>query len=400
MSTPLTKRLLVQGATGSIGTSTLDVVRAHADRFSVVGIAARANVEALLSIAREFHPQSIALEDSTRAKALSEFARNNGRPTLYVGAGAALAQVSDAKYDLLVNAQLGSAGLEPTLSALKRGISVALANKETLVAAGPLVMKAASQHGASVIPIDSEHSAILQCLIGESRDSIRKIWLTTSGGPFWGRPHSSLSSVTVEQALAHPTWKMGAKITIDSSTLFNKGLEVIETSRLFDVTPEQIGVVVHRQSIVHSMVEFNDGSIKAQLSRPDMKLPILYALSYPERIPSDVVRTSIESVGTLSFEPVPGQAFPCLDFAFEALRIGGTAPAAISAADEIAVDAFLNRHIRFTDISETIGEVLREWPGEELTDVATVRRADTRAREMADNLVNRRRVLSETAKCC
>ena len=294
---------------------------------------------------------------------------------------------------------MGGAGLEPTMAALNRGISVALANKETLVAAGPLVMQAAADHGASVIPIDSEHSAIFQCLLGESEAEIRRIWLTTSGGPFWGKPQRDLNGVTVEQALAHPTWKMGPKITIDSATLFNKGLEVIEATRLFHVRPDQVGVVAHRQSVVHSMVEFIDGSIKAQLSRPAMQLPILYALSYPARVPSEIVRTDVASMGPLTFEPVPEAAFPCLDLAFAALRKGGTAPAALSAADEVAVHAFLHRQIKFTDIADVIRYVLDLWPEESLRDVATVVAADSRARELAAEAVRLRERKAGVAVC-
>ena len=393
------KRLLLQGATGSIGSSTLSVIRRHRESFRISGIAARANVEALFAIASEFRPDSIAVEDASRAAQVANFAKTQGIRRIYLGPGAAIQQATEDEYDLLVNAQMGSAGLEPTMAALTRGISVALANKETLVAAGPLVMQAAADHGAAVIPIDSEHSAIFQCLNGESEAEIRRIWLTTSGGPFWAKPQSVLSSVTVEQALAHPTWKMGPKITIDSATLFNKGLEVIEATRLFNVSAEKIGVVAHRQSVVHSMVEFVDGSIKAQLSRPDMQLPILYALSYPVRIPSDIVTTNVASLGTLTFEPVPEQAFPCLDLAFSALKKGGTAPAALSAADEVAVEAFLNRKIRFTDISEVIQDVLTAWPDEPLTDLPSVVRADARARLMAEDSVNARANRAEAIAC-
>ncbi len=393
------KRLLLQGATGSIGTSTLGVIRKHADVFCVTGIAAHSNVELLLTIAAEFRPDSLALEDAAHAATVANFAKSNGIRRTYLGKGAAIQQAAEDEYDLLVNAQMGGAGLEPTMAALNRGISVALANKETLVAAGPLVMQAAADHSALVIPIDSEHSAIFQCLRGESEAEIRRIWLTTSGGPFWGKPHRELRDVTVEQALAHPTWKMGPKITIDSATLFNKGLEVIEATRLFHVGPDQVGIVAHRQSVVHSMIEFVDGSIKAQLSRPDMQLPILYALSYPARVPSEIVRTDVASLGTLTFEPVPETAFPCLDLAFAALLKGGTAPAALSAADEIAVHAFLNRQIKFTDIADVIQHVLDLWPEEPLRDLATVVAADARARLLAAEAVRLRERKAGAAVC-
>ena len=400
MATTAAKRLLIQGATGSIGQSTLDVVRTHAAQFKVVGLAARGRVEGLLSAAREFRPESLALEDTAHAETVLEFARNAGHLKTYLGEGAALKQAAEAEYDLLVNAQLGSAGLEPTMAALERGISVALANKETLVAAGPVVMKAAASHGAQVIPIDSEHSAIFQCLIGEVPESIRKIWLTTSGGPFWGTPPDRLSSVTVDQALAHPTWRMGSKITVDSATLFNKGLEVIETHRLFGVAPEQIGVVVHRQSVIHSMIEFIDGSIKAQMSRPDMRLPILYALTFPKRIESTLIQTEVPSLAPLTFAPVEPGTFPCLDLAFDALHKGGTAPAAVSAADEVAVHAFLDNRIRFTDIATVLRDVLQDWPHEPLSEIAHVRGADTRARRLAEEAVSRCDMTRKVVACC
>ena len=393
------KRILLQGATGSIGSSTLSVIRRHREHFGLSGIAARANVEGLLEVAAEFHPDSLALEDTQHAARVADFAKSHGIRRTYLGIGAAVQQALEDDYDLLVNAQMGSAGLEPTMSALARGISVALANKETLVAAGPLVMKTAADHGAVVIPIDSEHSAVFQCLAGESLAEVRRIWLTTSGGPFWGKSHRDLSGVTVAQALAHPTWSMGAKITIDSATLFNKGLEVIEATRLFNVDADQIGVVAHRQSIVHSMVEFADGSIKAQLSVPDMKLPILYALSYPARIPSNMISTDVPALGALTFEPVPTGAFPCLDLAYTALSKGGTAPAAISAADEIAVQAFLNRKIKFTDISIVIADVLKNWPDETLSDLTVVMRADARARELAGEVVRELEHSAEVVSC-
>jgi len=381
------KRLLVQGATGSIGQSVLDVARRHGDRFQVVGVAARSNLTGLVAAAREFTVQSLAFETGSDSEGARREIEGSGIPHVFSGLNALEEQAANTDYDLLVNAVSGGAGLEPTAAALRRGISVALANKETLVAAGPIVMKMAIDHGAEVLPIDSEHSAIYQCLLGEKLDSIRKIWLTTSGGPFRDFETAELEGVSVERALMHPTWKMGQKITIDSATLFNKGLEVIEANRLFGIPAERIEVVIHRQSVVHSMVEFVDGSIKAQLSVPDMRLPILFALSYPERLKSDLIQTGIEHIRSLTFDPVPSGKFPCLDIAFQALERGGTVPAALSAADEVAVDAFLNHRIRFGNIAKVLQSVLDAWPDEPLDDIITVRRADVAARRLATEAI-------------
>lgn len=380
MSRTPPKRLLLQGATGSIGGSVLAVVREFPDRFRIAGLAARAASPALRALIDEFRPATVAIA----AEDAADFAPGKR----YAGEQAAAEQAAEADYDLLVNALVGTAGLEPTAAALRRGISVALANKETLVAAGHLIPDLARRHGARILPIDSEHSAIFQCLIGENPAHVRKIWLTTSGGPFWGRPFRDLDNVTVADALAHPTWKMGPKITVDSATLFNKGLEVIEAERLFGVAPQAITVVAHRQSVVHSLVEFTDGSFKAQLSTPDMRLPILYALGYPERLPSVAVQTGVEHLRNLTFEPVARQEFPCLDLAHAALEKGGTCPAAVSAADEIAVTAFLRKQIRFTEIAAVLKTVVLTWPTEELTSLDVVFAADRKARLMAAECVS------------
>ncbi|HEY3294415.1 MAG TPA: 1-deoxy-D-xylulose-5-phosphate reductoisomerase [bacterium] len=394
------KRLLIQGATGSVGRSTLSVVREHPEYFRVVGLAARSNVAELGVLAAEFHVNSIALEDVSKRDDLQAIARQHGIAHVFAGEAAVAAQARDSEYDLLVNALTGSVGLEPTAVSLQRGLPVALANKETLVAAGPIIMKMAADHHAAVLPIDSEHSAIFQCLLGERLDQVRRIWLTTSGGPFWGRKQADLKNVSVQEALAHPTWKMGPKISIDSATLFNKGLEVIEAQRLFGVSPESIGVIAHRQSVVHSMVEFIDGSFKAQLSTPDMRLPILFSLSYPDRLPSHLVPTGPEHLRSLTFEPVEPRDFPCLDLAFDALKKGGTTPAALSAADEVAVDAFLNGRICFADIPEVIRGVVTVWPDEPLTDLTGVRSADTRARARAAEQVTRLSMNMKERPCC
>jgi 1-deoxy-D-xylulose-5-phosphate reductoisomerase len=394
------KRLLIQGCTGSIGRSVLSVVAAHRDRFCVAGLAARSSAEALFTAAREWSAESIALEDETRADFLRAKSTRGGDPRLFIGSDALRAQCEETDYDLLVNAVTGSAGLEPTAAALRRGIDVALANKETLVAAGPVIMQLARESGARILPIDSEHSAIFQCLMGERLQHVRRLWLTTSGGPFWGKSAADLERITVEEALAHPTWKMGPKITVDSATLFNKGLEVIEAERLFGIPPDCIEVVTHRQSVIHSLVEFTDGSLKAQLSVPDMRLPILFALTYPERIESDLVRTDVSRLGALTLEPVSRDEYPCLALCYEALRRGGTAPAALSAADEVAVGAFLKRQIGFNDIARVLNEILRAWPDEPLASLADAREADRRARAMTVKLMTQGRNNSMRDACC
>jgi 1-deoxy-D-xylulose-5-phosphate reductoisomerase len=386
------KRILIQGATGSIGQSVAAIAREQSAQVAVCGLATNSNVELLLELAREFRVTSLAVRAESGAEAVYAAAKSRGIERVYVGADACREQAASEEYDILVNALMGSVGIEPTLTALARGKRVALANKETLVAAGPLVLALARESGAEIIPIDSEHSAIFQCLRGEDIARVRTIWLTTSGGPFWGRDWNSLDDVTPARALAHPTWKMGPKITVDSATLFNKGLEVIETQRLFGVQPEQIKVVTHRQSIVHSLVEFVDGSFKAQLSTPDMRLPILYALSYPDRFVSAQVRTDL--CGTAwTFEPVESGMFPLLDLAISALARGGTVPAAVSAADEVAVGAFLDGRIGFTDIAAAVSRVLADGPEGALNTWDDVRVADLRARELCNEFVGQRRTM-------
>ncbi|MBU1921439.1 1-deoxy-D-xylulose-5-phosphate reductoisomerase [bacterium] len=399
MSSHSHKRLLLIGATGSIGESALDVVREQRDSFSLAGISAHSNADLLLSLAAEYRVPAVALECPADVDEFRKAASGSGIEKVFCGKGATNELVSFCDYDLLVNALMGNAGIEPTITALQRGINVALANKETLVAAGPLVMQAAKTHGATVIPIDSEHSAILQCMAGEKPEQVRKIWLTTSGGPFWGRSPEALQDVTVEQALNHPRWKMGAKITIDSATLMNKGLEVIETQRLFGLPVEQIGVVRHAEHIIHSFVEFIDGSFKAQLSLPDMRLPVIYALTYPERIASRLVVSDPTAFGTMHFEPVQIEQYPCLGLAYEALERGGSVPAVLSAADEIAVRAFIQGEIRFNDIASVIREVINSWEDGEMKELADVIRADDAARKLAERAVSMMRAAAGDSLC-
>lgn len=357
MDSPLTGRrlgLVVLGSTGSIGRQTLDVVRSLPHRFTVIGLAAGANVTLLEEQAREFRPRLI------RCDREGEYLRSR-----VVAAWATMEEMaSHPDADLVVVATVGTTGLAPTLAALRAGKAVALANKEPLVIAGQLITVEARRHGAELRPIDSEHSAIWQCLWGEEAESIRRIILTASGGPFRDTPPEELERVTAEQALRHPNWQMGQKITMDSATLLNKGLECMEARWLFDVPLDRIDVLLHRESIVHSLVEFRDGSVKAQLAVPDMRLPIQCALTYPQRLPGAVVpRLDLMRIGALSFETADMKRYPCLSLALEAGRRGGTFPAVLCAADEVAIQHFLARHLRFTDIARIIEDALTAHGG-------------------------------------
>jgi 1-deoxy-D-xylulose-5-phosphate reductoisomerase len=376
------KPIVLLGATGSIGKSTLDIVRALAGKFNIRALSTHRRVSDLVALVREFKPEAVAISDTaavTEAKSALF-----GLGVEVFGGEEGLCQLAGLHgVDRVVNAIVGSAGIRPTFAAIEAGHSVAIANKETLVAAGPLILKLAREKKVDILPIDSEHSAIWQCLRGEDAGSVRTIWLTTSGGPIFDIPFEDLEKVTPEIALAHPTWKMGPKITIDSATLMNKGLEVIEAQRLFAVAPEKIRVVVHRQSVIHSLVEFRDGSFKAQLSRPDMRLPIIYALGYPERLEATLVDTALERVSPLTFENVPDKKFPALKLAYRALNKGGTAPAALSAADEVLVAGFLEGRISFPRISQTLAAILDAWPDEPLDSLERVLEADKRARLLA-----------------
>ncbi len=383
------KSVLVQGATGSIGQSALSVIAEQHDRLQVAGLAAARKETELLELVRAWRPQSVALLESSDEAAFVLRAKNFGVKDVFVGNGAFEQQTQVAEYDILLNSVMGSAGVKPTLAALKRGINVALANKETLVAAGELVMQFARRHHAQVMPIDSEHNALFQCLVGEDIRSVRKLWLTASGGPFWGWDRAQLATVTPEQALAHPTWAMGPKNTIDSATLFNKGLEVIEAVRLFGLPVEKIDVVRQRQSVVHSLVEYVDGSYKAQLSKPDMRLPILYAMSYPERWPSNLVQCEPATFSTLAFDEIDRSSYPCLDLAFRAISEGGTMPAVLSAADEVAVHAFLAGKIRFNQIADVLTDVIESVPRVPANELEVIMNADRQGREAASRIVAR-----------
>jgi len=356
------RRIALLGSTGSIGLSTCEVVRRLGGRVEIVALAAGANVELLAAQAREFRPRLVAIADTNKAADLA--ARLAGASKLedieVVAGPEGLRRVASCEEaEMVVSAIVGAAGIVPTVEAIRAGKDVALANKEVLVAAGPAVMDLVRERGVSLIPIDSEHSAIFQCLAGSDRASVRRIILTASGGPFVDAAPDELARVTVEQALAHPNWDMGAKVTIDSATMMNKGLEVIEAMALFGLRPEQIDVVVHRQSVVHSMVEYVDGSILAQLSEPDMKGPIQYALTWPERVERPVEPFDFTRRRELTFEPPDLERFPCLALAYEAARTGGTMPAVLNAANEVAVGRFLAGEIGFTEIAACIRRTMR-----------------------------------------
>jgi 1-deoxy-D-xylulose-5-phosphate reductoisomerase len=379
------------GSTGSIGRQTLDVVRRFPDHFQVVALAARSSVELLAQQVQEFKPSLVTcLADTPEIEARAREAL----PGVVIGEQGLLEVATHADVDIVVAATSGLMGLKPTLAAIGAGKAVALANKETLVMAGHLVMRAAQRANVPIFPVDSEHSAIWQCLRGESLSEINRLLLTASGGPFRQAALEQLRSVTVEQALAHPTWRMGPKITIDSATLMNKALEVIEAHWLFDVPYERIDVVIHPQSIIHSMVEFIDGSIKMQASLPSMHLPIMNALAYPARLPAsdtDFIRElNWSEVAQLSFEALDLSRFPCFRLAIEAGRCGGTYPCALVGADEEAVDLFLHKKIGFLEIAELINAVLEQHQSVEQPDVATALEACAWARRTVRELAYKR----------
>jgi len=384
------KRIAILGSTGSIGRSTLSVVESYPERFEVATLAAGNNIELAYEQAVRWQPRVLSVASEQDAEHLRARLRSAGHPEIEVvhGAAGTVCVASHPEVDFVVSAIVGVAGLEATYEAVRLGKSVGLANKECLVVAGELIVAEARKHGKPLLPIDSEHNAIHQCLRGGQMDEVERIWLTASGGPFLKTPRSEFASITVEQALNHPTWKMGKRITIDSATLMNKGFEVIEACRLFNLPPAQVEVVVHPQSTIHSLVEFVDGSILAQISVTDMRLPILYALTYPERIPSDL-RFSISDLRHLDFCPPDMAKFPCLGLAYEAARLGGAKSIALNAADEVAVAAFLDDQIGFEDIPRIIESVMTATPVGHLESIHTVLTLDIEARLLASEMVNR-----------
>jgi 1-deoxy-D-xylulose-5-phosphate reductoisomerase len=346
------KNVVLLGSTGSIGTSTIKVADDLPDQIRLLGLAAGNNVELLLDQTRKHKPEAISICDPAKAKELQDALDTSTRVFCGNEGLIKLATLPDA--DIVLIAIVGTAGLKPALAAIRAGKDIAVASKEILVMAGEIVMSEARKYGVRVLAVDSEHSAIFQCLDGKPSNSVRKLWLTASGGPFRKTPKEDFASITVEQALKHPSWVMGRKITIDSATLFNKALEMIEARWLFDIEMGRVDVVVHPQSVVHSMVEFVDGSMLAQLSTPDMCLPIQYALTYPERAASDRVQTSLAKLGSLNFEEPDVERFPALQLARRAGEIGGTLPAVLNAANEVAVEAFVNRKLNFPQITDTV----------------------------------------------
>ncbi len=359
MSEKPVKNIALLGSTGSIGTQTLEIVEESPDRFRIEVLTARRNARLLCEQAKKFKPNAVVIVEESDYEWLNDELFPLGIK-VYCGERALVEVVQMETVDIVLTALVGFAGLRPTLSAIEAGKNIALANKETLVVAGELVTEAAKRKGVNIYPVDSEHSAIFQCLMGEFHNPIEKIVLTASGGPFRGWNRNRLESVGPEQALKHPNWVMGRKITIDSASLMNKGLEVIEAKWLFALHPRQIEVVVHPQSIIHSMVQFEDGSMKAQMGLPDMKLPIRFALSYPHRFPCDYPRLDFTDYPALTFEQPDTDTFPNLRLAYEALETGGNAPCVLNSANEVAVEAFLNRRISFLGMSELIESCMRE----------------------------------------
>ncbi len=345
------KKILILGSTGSIGVSTLDVIRNFKEHFEVFGLTANSNIDLLQKQITEFKPKFIVIRNLEKAKKIKQYINSC---KILSGEEGLVEITKNGDYDILVSSLVGFAGLAPTLESIKRGKRIALANKETLVAAGEIVIDLAKKYNAEILPVDSEHSAIFQCLVGEEHNSVKKLIITASGGPFLNKSVKELQNVSVEDALKHPNWDMGNKITIDSSTMMNKGLEVIEAHWLFGFPKSKIDVVVHPQSIIHSMVEFVDGNIKAQLSSPDMKLPIQYALTFPERYGSSFVNTHFPTLKELTFFEPNLNKFKCLKLAFDSMEQGGTAHCILNAANEIAVEKFLKREINFIQIPELI----------------------------------------------
>ncbi|MCX7834478.1 MAG: 1-deoxy-D-xylulose-5-phosphate reductoisomerase [bacterium] len=362
------KRIVLLGATGSIGQSTIDVVENHRQHLQISTVVAKTNVLKLAQIAIKTNATFAIIEDETKYQELKTLL-NNSKIQTAAGKSAILEACQADHHEIVLNALVGAVGVEPTLTAIQSGKTVALANKESLVCAGKLIIDAVKKYQIPIIPVDSEHSAIFQVLQGESSESIKKIVLTASGGPFRELDYTKFDQITPEQALKHPTWKMGKKVTIDSSTLVNKGLEMIEAKWLFDTKPEQLQVVIHPQSIIHSMVIFKDSSVKAQLSTPDMRLPIQYALSYPERWDLEGIPNDFLSYGSLTFQDVDSKKFPAISLAFHTLQSSSGMGTVLNAADEIAVSAFLERKIKFTQITHFIEKALNYFNGAEINSI-------------------------------
>jgi 1-deoxy-D-xylulose-5-phosphate reductoisomerase len=381
------KGISLLGSTGSIGVNVLEVVRQYPDRFKVVALAAGTNITLLAQQALEFKPELISVIDETRAQSLAELLPPSYKDRIYFGVKGNELVAAATGAEITISAIVGAAGLLPTLAAIKAGKDIGLANKETLVMAGKIVMDTVKSSGVKLLPVDSEHSAIFQALEAGRRDDLKKIILTASGGPFRGKKYEDLRTVTPEQALNHPNWTMGRKISIDSATLMNKGLEVIEARWLFNVSTDAIDVVVHPQSIVHSLVEYLDGSVIAQLGIPDMRIPIAYALSYPERMDLGLTPLNLSACGQLEFLEPDYNCFPALQLAFDAITTGGTLPAVMNSANEIAVEAFLTGKISFLQIAETVAKTMDIVVGGDENSLEDILEADTLARKEAVRII-------------
>ena len=353
------KRIAILGSTGSIGTQALEVIQQNPEMFEVEVITANNNVDILIAQAKKFQPNAVVIANPDKYKTVSEALKNES-VKVYAGTDALNQVVQMETIDLVLTAMVGYSGLIPTYNAIIAGKNIALANKETLVVAGEIITKAALENKVEILPVDSEHSAIFQCLVGEFLNPVEKIYLTCSGGPFRGKTEEELQNVTVENALAHPNWDMGAKITIDSATLMNKGFEMIEACWLFGLPPEKVDVIVHPQSVIHSIVQFEDGSMKAQMGLPDMKLPIQYALGFPTRIKNNFLRFNFLDYPTLSFEPPNTKIFRNLALSFEAMKSGGNMPCILNAANEVVVESFLNKKITFLQMPEIIDKAMQK----------------------------------------
>ncbi len=380
------KKIAILGSTGSIGTQALDVISRHQDKFEAYVLTAGSNAALLIEQARRFLPDTVVIADEEKYDEV-RVALADTDVKVFAGADALCEVVTYPSIDVVLTAMVGFAGLRPTVSAIKQGKAIALANKETLVVAGQTMIDLAHKHRAPIIPVDSEHSAIFQCLVGEFENPIERILLTASGGPFRTFSAEQLERVTCKDALKHPNWQMGAKITIDSATLMNKGFEMIEACWLFGVKPEQVDVVVHPESIIHSAVQFSDGGIKAQLGAPDMRLPIQYAFSFPERLPLDCDRISLTQLGALHFEPARFDNFPCLGLAFDAIRKGGNLPCILNAANEVVNLAFRKEQIGFNAIPRVIEQTMQRVPFCATPGLETYFETDAEARRIATELL-------------
>ncbi len=393
MTVPRCKKIAIAGSTGSVGRQALEVMRKNRDAFSIAILSAQNNIELLIEQAIEFEPQLAVIGNEQHYTRLKGALK--GLPVKALAGNKRLNQFAElAEFDLLLNALVGLAGLEPTLNAIKNKKTIALANKECLVAAGDLLMRSAQKHDVKILPVDSEHSAIYQCMQGEDHISIEKIYLTASGGPFKGMDRRQLLAVTPQEATNHPNWEMGKKVSVDSATMMNKGMEAIAAQWLFDLTPGQIEMVLHPQSIIHSIVQFTDGSMKAQMGLPDMKLPIHYAMAFPQRLQSDYPRYDLNQLQTLSFEPLNISEYPCLQIAMDAMKKGGNIPCAMNAANEVAVKSFLNNRISFLQIPEIIEKSIANIPPCEHPGLNDIIETDTLTRVRANEAIKTIRPLN------